>query len=133
MRHVFVLEDDVHNATLVRKLLEKRGGCRVTVSEDPHALLEAAAAGALDLVVMDVSLAHSRLDGVPVGGVDVCRRLKADARTAGVPVLLATAHAMAGDAQRLLAESGADAYVSKPIVDHGEFVARALGLMEEAA
>lgn len=133
MNHVFVLEDDLLNAALVRKLLEKRGGCRVTVSEDPHALIEAVAAGEVGLVVLDVSLANSLLDGVPVNGVDVCRRLKRDPKLARVPVLMATAHAMAGDEQRLLAESGADAYVSKPIVNHHEFVARALGLMEEAA
>lgn len=133
MRHVFVLEDDPHNATLFRKLLEKRAGCRVTVSEDAEALLAEARAGAVDLAVLDVSLGNSRLDGHAVNGVDVCRALRADAGCAHVPVILATAHALSGDEGRLLAESGADAYVSKPIVDHQEFVQRALGLMEKAA
>jgi CheY-like chemotaxis protein len=50
-----------------------------------------------------------------------------------VPVLLATAHAMRGDAEKLLADSGADGYVSKPIIDHDEFARRALGMMERAA
>ena len=35
--------------------------------------------------------------------------------------MLATAHAMRGDAEELLRESGADDYVSKPVVDHSEF------------
>ena len=48
-------------------------------------------------------------------------------------MLLATAHAMRGDATRLLAESGADEYVSKPIVDHDEFVASVRALLREAA
>ena len=32
--------------------------------------------------------------------------------------MLATAHAMRGDAEELLVESGADDYISKPVVDH---------------
>jgi CheY-like chemotaxis protein len=133
MKRVFVLEDDPYNAILFRKLLEKRAACEVTLSEDPEALLEAARAGRVDLAILDVSLRNSRLAGRPVNGADVCRALKSDAATARVPVLLATAHAMYGDEQRLLAQSGADGYVSKPITHHEEFVSRALGLMEDAA
>ena len=133
MKRVFVIEDDAHNAVLFRKLLEKRGGCVVTVSEDPSELFAEASAGRVQLVVLDVSLSHSKHEGKAVNGVDICRRLKSDPRTAGIPVLLATAHAMQGDEEQLLSRSGADAYVSKPIVDHQRFVTRALGLMEEAA
>ena len=71
---------------------------------------------------MDVSLANSRWEGSAVNGVELCRLLKADPRTAAIPVMLATAHAMRGDAESLIAESGADDYVAKPIVDHAAFV-----------
>ena len=124
MRHVVVVEDDAMNALLFRKLLEKRCRCRVTVTESPDELLALARAGGVELVLMDVSLANSRYQGRPVNGVDLCRVLKGDPATCGVPVVLATAHAMRGDAESLLAESGADDYLSKPIVDHDEFVAR---------
>jgi len=50
-----------------------------------------------------------------------------------VPVLLCTAHAMRGDAERLLKESGADDYVAKPITDHERFAALAMQMMERAA
>ena len=132
MRHVVVVEDDAHNAILFRKLLHKRAGCQVTVTEDPEELLALVRSGGVSLVVMDVSLKHSRWLGRPVGGVEICRLLRSEGLDR-VPVLLATAHAMRGDAERLLAESGADGYVAKPIVDHEEFVRTALGLMERAA
>jgi two-component system cell cycle response regulator DivK len=48
-------------------------------------------------------------------------------------VVLATAHAMRGDAERLLAESGADDYVAKPIVDHAAFVLQVRNFLEAAA
>ncbi len=133
MSHVVVVEDDPHNATLFRKILEKRGGWRVSLTEDPAALLAGCRAGEFHLVLMDVSLSHSRWEGKPVNGTDLCRMLKGDPRTAHIPVILATAHAMRGDAEFLLAESGADDYVSKPVVDQIAFVAQVRAHLEEAA
>jgi CheY-like chemotaxis protein len=104
----------------------------VTVTEDPAEVLAQVRAGGVALVVLDVSLRHSQWEGRPVGGVEICRLLRAEAGER-VPVLLATAHAMRGDAEKLLADSGADGYVSKPIIDHDEFARRALGMMERAA
>jgi CheY-like chemotaxis protein len=133
MRRVVVLEDDPHNAILFRKVLEKRGGCDVFVTEDPAELFVRVRAGGVDLVVLDVSLPNSRWEGKLVNGVEICRLLKSDPATSLIPVMLATAHAMRGDAETLLSDSGADDYVAKPIVDHGEFVERVLNLMREAA
>ena len=132
MRRVLVVEDDVHNAVLLRKLLEKRCGCEVTVTESVDVILERCRSGSVQLVIMDVSLNDSRWQGQTVSGVDICRLLKQDPATAHVPVVLATAHAMRGDAEKLLGESGADDYVAKPIVDHEEFVALIRARLPEA-
>lgn len=132
-RHVLVVEDDPHNATLFRKIFEKRLGCEVSVTDTPSEMFGVLRARHVDLLVLDVSLGLSTWEGQPVDGIDLCRLLKADPATAGVPVLLATAHAMRGDAERLLASSGADDYVAKPILDHVAFVAQAASLMERAA
>ena len=132
MRHVLVVEDDPQNALLFRKILEKRGGFRVSMSEDPLEILSIVDAG-VDLVVMDVSLAHSRYEGKQVNGVDICRLIKHHPLRAHVPVLLATAHAMRGDAENLMAESGADDYTSKPILDQSAFVEHVRSMMREAA
>ena len=131
--NVLVVEDDPHNAMLFRKIIEKRAGLRVVVSEDAAEILRMARAGEVSLVVLDVSLGNTSIDGMPVSGVDLCRRLKSDPGTARIPVMLATAHAMRGDGERLLAESGADDYVSKPIEDHAAFALRVRGLLREAA
>lgn len=133
MRRALVVEDDAHNAMLFRKLLEKRCGCTVTVTESVEEILDACRAGDVALVVMDVSLNNSRWEGRPISGVEICRMLKQDPATAGIPVVLATAHAMRGDAEALLAESGADDYVAKPIVDHEKFVAGIRARLPEAA
>ena len=128
MKHVIVVEDDAHNALLFRKILEKRAGCRVTVTEDVDVVMAEVRGGDVALVVLDVSLRNSRWQGNPVGGIEISRAIRAE--SPGTPVMLATAHAMRGDAEELLRESGADDYVSKPIVDHEQFASRAIALIE---
>jgi len=66
-------------------------------------------------------------------GTDLCRILREDPACSRIPVVIATAHAMRGDAERLLAESGANDYVAKPIIDHAAFIARIRDLLREAA
>ena len=132
MKHVLVVEDDVHNGVLFRKLLEKRLQCAVTLTDDPAVVLEQVRTGNVALVIMDVSLRHSQWQGSPIGGVALSRLVRAEAKIR-IPILLATAHAMRGDAERLLEESGADDYVAKPIVDHEAFTARVRELLERAA
>jgi len=132
MSHVVVVEDDPHNAILFRKILEKRAGCSVTLTEDPAEVLELVHGGDVALVIMDVSLRHSKWQGRAVGGVEICQMIRAQSLRR-LPILLCTAHAMRGDAERLLKESGADDYVAKPITDHERFAALALEMMERAA
>lgn len=131
--HVLVVEDDPHNATLFRKIFEKRLGCVVTVTDSPEEMFETLASSTVDLIVLDVSLGQSEWGGRPVNGIDLCRVVKGDPALASIPVMLATAHAMRGDAERLMSDSGADDYVAKPILDHAAFVAQAARLMEKAA
>ena len=133
MRHVLVVEDDPHNALLFRKLLERRGGFTVAVTESAEELMRHARSGEVDLVILDVSLANTTWQGHPANGIDLCRALKSDPSTASVPVVLATAHAMRGDAERFVQESGADGYVSKPILDHAAFVTQVQGWCRKAA
>jgi two-component system cell cycle response regulator DivK len=133
VRRVLVVEDDAHSALLFRKLLEKRCDCQVTVTESVEEVLGLCRAGTVDLVIMDVSLGNSRWENHAVNGVEICGLLKRDPATAHIPVVLATAHAMRGDAESLMAQSGANDYVAKPIVDHGEFVKRIQACLAEAA
>jgi len=42
---------------------------------------------------------------------------------------LVTAHAMEGDRESFLKQSGADAYISKPVVDHQAFVDQIMALL----
>lgn len=114
---VLVVEDDLPSAQAIRMALERLGGFSVTECEDVARILSLARGGNLDVALVDVSLAHSAHEGKSIDGLAITRLLKSDPRTRHIPVVLMTAHAMAGDRERMLSESGADDYVSKPILD----------------
>jgi two-component system cell cycle response regulator DivK len=60
-----------------------------------------------ELVLMDIQLPD-------VDGVQALHRLRADPRTATIPIVALTAQAMQGDRERFLA-AGFDGYMSKPV------------------
>jgi len=124
MARLLLVEDDATNARVAERVLTRLGGHAVRLTEDGDEVLRACSAGEVDLVVMDVSLAQTRCAGQAVDGVELTRRLRAACGPAAPPVLLVTAHAMRGDSARLVAASGADGYIAKPIADHRALVAR---------
>jgi two-component system, cell cycle response regulator DivK len=103
---ILVVEDNEKNMKLVRDVLVATGYRTLEAATGGQAF-ELAAEHSPDLVLMDIQLPD--FDGVHVLG-----RLRADERTAGIPVLAVTAQAMHGDRERFLA-AGFDGYVSKPL------------------
>ncbi len=121
---ILIVEDDPGNALVMRTILKKVGGMPADITEDGDVVVSRVKQGTVDLIVMDVSLANTRAGGRRMDGLELTRLVKGLETETGrrVPVLLATAHAMRGDGERFLEQSGADGYVTKPIVDHAAFV-----------
>ena len=130
-KRVLIVEDNDLVAKFFRLALERAGGCSCLISEDVPAILEHVATGEIDLVLLDVSLNNSEWEGRSIGGVELCRMLK-DKSPRRLPVLLATAHAMSGDRERLLESSGADGYLEKPVYDSAILVEKVRRLIENA-
>lgn len=131
MKTVLIVEDDLINARVFSKILTKRGGLEVRHTENVDEVMEIATARAADIILMDVSLSHSVYQGRPVDGIKITQMLKADPKTADLPIILVTAHAMEGDRENFLKQSGADDYISKPVVDHQRFVEQIMSLLPQ--
>jgi two-component system, cell cycle response regulator DivK len=126
MTTVLIVEDDPINFRVFAKILTKRGGLEVKGTEDVEEVIRIAQTREADVILMDVSLAHSVYQGKAVDGIKITQMLKSDPQTASLPVILVTAHAMEGDRESFLKQSGADGYISKPVVDHQQFIAQIL-------
>jgi CheY-like chemotaxis protein len=98
-------------------------------TENVEEVIKIAHSGAADLILMDVSLSRSVYQGQSVDGIKITQILKSNPKTANLPVILVTAHAMEGDRENFLKQSGADGYISKPVVDHQQFVEQIIALI----
>lgn len=100
---ILVVDDEASIRELLSFNLKKNGYSVETAADGREALAKAAG---MDLVLLDIMLPE-------VDGLEVCRRLKADPQTSGIPIIMLTAKAEEID--RVLGlELGADDYVVKP-------------------
>jgi CheY-like chemotaxis protein len=113
---ILIVEDHPLVAKFYRMALERAGGYSCLITEDANEIVAAVEGGTIALVLLDVSLRGTHWEGKPIDGIELAQLLKRRA-PGRLPILLATAHAMAGDRERLLAASGADEYLQKPIYD----------------
>ena len=121
MTSVLLAEDDPSISEPLARAL-RREGYEVGVSADGPETIEAAKAGGIDLIVLDVGL--PRMDGL-----EVCRRLRSAGQA--VPVLILTARADEVDTVIGL-DAGADDYVTKPF-RLAELLARVRALLRRGA
>ena len=131
MTTVLIVEDDPINLRVFSKILTKKGNLQVKGTEIVEEVLQFAQSGEIDAILMDVALANSIYQGKPVDGIEITQMLKADPATANLPVILVTAHAMEGDRENFLNQSGADGYISKPVVDHEAFIHQIVSLINK--
>ncbi len=102
---ILVVEDESSILELVTFNL-KKDGYAVEGVETGEEALEAAATEDLDLIILDLMLPG-------VDGLSVCKKLKADPETAGIPIVMLTAKSEEADIVTGL-ELGADDYITKP-------------------
>jgi phosphate regulon transcriptional regulator PhoB len=119
---VLVVEDEKDIRELVRFHLEQEGYA-VREADSGEAATAQVSAGTPDLVLLDIMLPGT-------DGLSLCRRLRAQTSTAGVPIIMLTAKA--AEVDRVLGlEMGADDYVTKPFSPR-ELVARVKAVMRRA-
>ena len=119
---ILVVEDNERNMRLFCDVLQA-SGYRTLEASTGEGAVEVALEQGPDLVLMDIQLPD-------IDGVEALARIRADERSASLPVLALTAQAMEGDRERFLA-AGFDGYLSKP-VDIAEFVATVKRYCEES-
>lgn len=118
---ILVVDDEASIRELLSFNLKKNGYSVETAADGREALAKAAG---MDLVLLDIMLPE-------VDGLEVCRRLKADPQTSGIPIIMLTAKAEEID--RVLGlELGADDYVVKPF-SMRELLARVKAVLRRSA
>ena len=105
-RHVVLVADDDEDVLLLIRMVLERDGHEVIVTRDGAEALAAGLERRPDLAVLDVAMPE-------LDGLEVLRRLRADANMMNMPVVLLSARVQEDDVRRGY-DSGANVYVQKP-------------------
>lgn len=113
--HILVVDDMPIMRKMIGMCLERGGFDNISFAEDGDEALEQIAESQPDLVILDLNMPR-------VSGYDVCKQLRADDRTANLPILVQSASETAEERVEVFAVGATD-FVSKPI-NHPELLAR---------
>jgi DNA-binding response OmpR family regulator len=116
---ILIVEDDSDIAALMRRYLEK-GGFSVDVRASGGEAMRFITETPPDLLVLDVMLPG-------MSGLEICGAVRANERTADLPIIMVTARAEESERIGGL-DIGADDYIAKPF-SPGELVARVRALL----
>ena len=106
MAKILIVEDNELNRDMLSRRLMRKG-FEVVMAEDGKKGVDMSISENPDLILMDLSL--------PVmDGWEATSTIKNSEETKKIPIIVLTAHAMAGDREKAL-EAGADEYDTKPI------------------
>lgn len=118
-KRILVVDDTPVNLMVASAFLV-RGGWEVEEADDGTTALALLASGhVFDAFLLDISMPG-------MNGEDLCRALRADSRTAGLPIVAYTAHALIEERERIMAV-GFDDIVVKPVA-----MATLLATLEQA-
>jgi len=119
---ILVVDDNELNLQLACDALELAGHETLAAANGSEGI-DIAVSGCPDLILMDLRM--------PVmNGEKAMQKIRADARTRDILVIVLTASAMAGEREQLLA-AGFNGYISKPI-DVASFADEVAGFLKDA-
>lgn len=122
---ILLVEDDLINRKMTKKVLEKQGH-EVVVAVNGREAVDKFDQHIFDIILMDIQMPE-------MDGIKASKLIKKSCKEKGVyvPIIALTAYAIAGDEERFISE-GMDDYISKPIdlVQFFDVITRNIGCEE---
>lgn len=120
-KNIVIVEDDPFTQEFYKYLFSKAKKS-IIIIEDGDQLLERLAADNIGLVIMDINLKNTYLNGQKADGVLLSRTIKQNENFSKIPILLVTAYQKNAGPNNYFEESLADDYIVKPIIDYNDLL-----------
>ncbi len=121
MKRIIVVEDDMITQQFYSMFFNKNG-FNVTVTDDGDKILDTLSNEEVGLILMDINLSNTYLNGVKTDGIKLAQIIKSNEEFKNIPVVLVTAYSLSSQVKNLLNETKAVDIISKPILDYNRFL-----------
>lgn len=129
LKPIIVVEDDPFTKEFYNYLFKKTGyDCIQT--EDGDQVIKTLETEEISLVILDINLKETYLNGKKTDGVELSRTIKQNEKINGVPVLLVTAYTNKSGGRNYFDDSLADDYITKPVTDFNKLLGKINSLIK---
>lgn len=118
---IIIVEDDPFTRQFYDHLFS-RTSYEVVQTEDADQLLKNLLQERYALLILDINLKNTFLNGEKTDGVKIAKHIKQNEKLADLPILLVTAYQNGPGSKDFLKESLADDYITKPISDFNQLL-----------
>ncbi len=125
---ILIIEDDPFSQDFYNFIFRK-AGLKSLIMEDGDQILLELAKGEIGIIIMDINLKNTSLNGERINGVKFSRIIKETEKYKSIPILLVTAYSISTNGDSFFAESLADDYIVKPIIDYNELISKIKNLL----
>lgn len=123
MKKLIIVEDDKITQQFYSMFFNKNG-YETIITDNGDKILETLLNDDIGLILMDINLSNSYLNGEKIDGIKLSQIIKSDERTKDIPLVLVTASSLSNQLKNYLAETNAQEIVTKPILDYGRFLTK---------
>ncbi len=123
MKNILVIEDDPITITLYKYIL-KKAGYNYYILEDGNEIINLLEDVKIHLIIMDISLRNSYLNGQKMDGIKLSSYIKGNSRYGNIPIIIVTAYSAKIEGDDFFKRSFADDVLTKPIVDFNLFISK---------
>ena len=125
---ILIIEDDPFSQDFYNFIFRK-AGLKSLIMEDGDLILLELAKLEIGLIIMDINLKNTSLNGDRINGVKFSKLIKEDEKFKTIPILLVTAYSISTNGDSFFAESLADDYIVKPIIDYNQLISKIKSLL----
>lgn len=118
---ILIMEDDPFTQQFYNILFNKSNR-PIKITEDGDEFFRILEHERVGLILLDVNLTKTTVQGKKVSGIDISKMLKTNDTFAHIPVIIITAYKDQLEGDDILKESLAEDYITKPIEDYNGFL-----------
>ena len=123
MKKLIIVEDDKITQQFYTMFFNKYGYDTI-VTDNGDKILDSLLTEEIGLILMDINLSNSYLNGEKIDGIKLSQIIKSDDRTKDIPLVLVTASSLSSQLKQFLNETNAEEIVTKPILDYNRFLTK---------
>lgn len=115
-KNILIVEDDPFTQKFYSYLLSKIN-YEIDVIEDGDKIFDLVKQKDYSIIIMDVNLKNTYLNGERIDGIELSKILKQSVESSNIPIIIITAYNLSHESE-LFTKSLADDFIVKPIEDY---------------